>query len=76
MSRLPNPLRHLLTQTKTMFMTWRETNVNRKILLTVSITAIGLTWFAYYFQVVYNKDKRVLSKDHRLVEMVMFFCCF
>ena len=61
----------MLVKLKTMVISVRETNMNRTILLTVSITVLGLTWFAYYFQVVYNKNKRILKKARRLVERVI-----
>lgn len=72
MSKLPNTLVQLINSAKNIFQSLGNNQQNRKILITVSISAIGITIAAkYYLHLVYNR-KRILNKTKQqpFIQMV------
>lgn len=70
LSKIPNSIRQIVNQISYFL---SQSNVNRRVLFTVSIGAIGISIAAkyYYYHLMSLRKKRNLNKSFELIEMVI-----
>ena len=71
-SKILVPLHQLFDHTKSFFQSLRlKPFINKRVVFTVSIGAIGISIAAnYYFHLLSVRKKRILNKSHQLIQMI------